>query len=327
MAAVGKVELYGTMFKAVISMSKRPKIFVSVGFNHVPTQDLFISAVEVRLRNEGFEPVTVGRNSFTASSPFGAIGEEMAQCSGIVIIALERLYLSSGVERRNGTQQTNVTDIKIPTVWNQIEATMAYVRGMPMLVIVEEGTRDDGLLKPGYDWYVQRVKVDAASLNSTEFIGVFADWKKKVGVYIRKRPLTSSRVAENTTRMTFTVMYWFIATSIASIIFNKTIIISSLDEPLKAFFSERVDLGMITFQVVILCIMSGSVLIIPNRLVSNEIRNEAFRLWYTLGSVAGAIGIYSEKYAFSLYSYMFGVILPWILMATNVLGAFRSSAD
>ncbi len=58
---------------------------------------------------------------------------------------------------------------------------MAYVLGHPLLVIVENGARDEGLLETGYDWYVQRVDLDPATFGKKQFIGVFADWKRRVG--------------------------------------------------------------------------------------------------------------------------------------------------
>ena len=43
----------------------------------------------------------------------------------------------------------------LPTVWNQIEAAMAYTLGRPLLVIVEDGLVSEGLLEGKYDWIVQ----------------------------------------------------------------------------------------------------------------------------------------------------------------------------
>jgi hypothetical protein len=57
---------------------------------------------------------------------------------------------------------------------------MAYVLGYPLLVIVEDGLKDEGLLEARYDWYVQHVLLSRESLTTPEFQGIFADWKKRV---------------------------------------------------------------------------------------------------------------------------------------------------
>jgi hypothetical protein len=156
------------------------KVFVSIGGTATDKQESFIRAVEDRLRAEGISPHTVGRNTFSADSPLKAITELMNDCSGAVVIAFERTYYPSGVEKRGGPRETPLNDVRLPTPWNQIEAAMAYSRNLPLMVIVEEGLRTEGLLERGYDWYVQRVLLDSASLNTNEFNGVLASWKHKM---------------------------------------------------------------------------------------------------------------------------------------------------
>jgi len=104
----------------------------------------------------------------------------MDTCSGAVVIALERSYFPNGVERRGGPKETPLADIKLPTPFNQIEAAMSYSRGLPLMVIVEQGLKMEGLLERGYDWYVQIVKPDPAALTTLEFNGILSDWKAKL---------------------------------------------------------------------------------------------------------------------------------------------------
>ena len=70
--------------------------------------------------------------------------------------------------------------MKLPTPWNQIEAALSYARGLPLLVIVESGLKNEGLLENGYDWYVQTLDTDASALTSSEFNGVLASWKQMI---------------------------------------------------------------------------------------------------------------------------------------------------
>lgn len=77
--------------------------------------------------------------------------------------------------------------MQLPTVWNQIEAAMSYSRGLPLLVVVEDGLRDEGLLESRYDWYVQRVSLTTDALATTEFRGVLADWATQVKAHAEGR--------------------------------------------------------------------------------------------------------------------------------------------
>lgn len=155
-------------------------VFVSVGGTATPEQESFVRSIEDRLRSESLSPKTVGRNTFSADAPLKAITELMEHCSWIVVIALERSYFPSGLERRGGPRQGTLADTRLPTPWNHIEAAMAYAKHLPLLVIVEDGLKAEGLLEPGYDWYVQTLPLAEAALGSNEFNGVLADWKEKV---------------------------------------------------------------------------------------------------------------------------------------------------
>lgn len=169
-------------------------VFVSVGGTATPQQETFVSAVEQRLRSEGLVPHTVGRNTFSADAPLKTVTELLDKCSGTVVIALERSYFPSGMEKRGGPKEIALTEIKLPTPWNQVEAAMSYARGLPLLVVVEAGLKSEGLLERGNDWYVQWVRPEAAALNSPEFNGVLASWKQKIVQTPKKTSLSKPAV-------------------------------------------------------------------------------------------------------------------------------------
>lgn len=155
-------------------------IFLSVGSTATPRQETFVRSIEDRLRAEGLNPQSVGRTYFTADSPFMAVNKLMNRCSGVVVVALERLFVQTGTEKRGGSSQSTLSGAKIATPWNQIEAALGYARKLPLLVIVEEGLRQDGRLEKGFDWYVFSVPADPGRLSSQEFNGILAAWKAKL---------------------------------------------------------------------------------------------------------------------------------------------------
>jgi hypothetical protein len=158
-------------------------IFVSVGATSNEGQETFVRAVEDRLRSEGLIPQTVGRNTFSSDAPLKKVVELLDDCQGAVVIALERSFFPSGVEKRGGPNQKELSNIMLPTPWNHIEAAMAYSRRLPLMVLVEAGLKSEGLLEHGYDWYVQQIVPSPSALTTNEFNGVLADWKSKVVSY------------------------------------------------------------------------------------------------------------------------------------------------
>jgi len=163
-------------------------VFVSVGTGLSEEQERFVLAVEARLRAVGLNPRTIGRNTFSADAPLHAVTDLMNECAGAVVIALERFRFPSGEERPGSTKSRSLQDVSMPTAWNQIEAAMAYSRGLPLLVIVDETLRADGLLERGNDWYVQEISVDPAALDTPAFAGILQNWHARLRQQIPTPP-------------------------------------------------------------------------------------------------------------------------------------------
>jgi hypothetical protein len=155
-------------------------VFLSVGRTFNDEQEQFVVAVEELLQAHGFKPQTVGRNYFSNQQPLKTVTELMEKCAGAVIVALERTHVREAIDKRGSPAEKVLQAINLATVWNQIEAAMAYSMGLPLLVLVEDGIRGEGLLETGYDWYVNWVNLKQPVGESREFLGVFNDWKERV---------------------------------------------------------------------------------------------------------------------------------------------------
>lgn len=167
-------------------------VFLSVGGTANADQERFVSALEERLRAEGLVPNTVGRNKFSADAPLKTVERLMDTCVGTIVVALERSYFPKGKEKRGGDQERELAETRLATPWNQIEAAMSYSRGLPLFVLVQKGLKSEGLLEPGYDWYVQTVPLDISALSSNEFNGVLASWKDKLQENPEQKKATTS---------------------------------------------------------------------------------------------------------------------------------------
>jgi hypothetical protein len=155
-------------------------VYLSVGKTFRPEQEQFVTTLENFLRARDFEPHTLGRSEWKNQAPLKPIKDRMLECSGTVIIAFERVFIESGFEYRGSDAVKVVKDQKVPTVWNQIEPAMAYTLGHPLFVIVEKGTRIEGLLERHYDWWVQEADIGSGVFQTAEFLGVFSDWATEV---------------------------------------------------------------------------------------------------------------------------------------------------
>lgn len=155
-------------------------VFISVGTGLSPAQDEFVLAVEDRLRAAGLSPKALNRNAWSTLAPLHAVEELLDRCHGAVIIGLERYHFPTGVERRGSDRESATGPISLPTPWNQIEAALAHGRALPLFVILDETLKPEGLLEPAHDWFVVRLPLTPAALQTSSFAGQLEDWSKRV---------------------------------------------------------------------------------------------------------------------------------------------------
>ncbi len=161
------------------------QVFVSVGAAANAEQEAFVAAVRDRIRSAGLEPKTVGDGFWDNSAPLRGAERLLNQCHGAMIVALERYRFAEGVENpgEGGRDEARVADVRVSTVWNQIEGAMAYSRRLPIMVVVHRELLRDGILQDGYDWYVLKVGEGLGSLSTPEFNGVFESWRRQVDAF------------------------------------------------------------------------------------------------------------------------------------------------
>jgi hypothetical protein len=158
----------------------KPKVYISVGSAASSIQTQAAETIFRSLEITGLAPRQMEKNEWSAEQPLRGIKRVIDQCHGIVVIAFQRYQFPSGTERQKDGSEKQLTDIRITTVWNQIEAAMGYARGLPLLVIAEQGLHEDGLLEGRYDWKVYWTDFSPEHLRSDRFIGYLESWKQLV---------------------------------------------------------------------------------------------------------------------------------------------------
>ncbi len=86
------------------------------------------------LDSHDIKPRTLGSTDYPTESPLDEVIKIMDECKGVIILGYPQIYVTSGKikEREN-------IDILLPTEWNHIEATLAYVKKKPLLIIHHKG--------------------------------------------------------------------------------------------------------------------------------------------------------------------------------------------
>ncbi len=155
------------------------RVFISKGSAATEEQRAFIDAVLEMLDTVGMSARIMGENEWSHEQPLRAIRKIMRECDGAVIIAFTRTQFDEGVELTKN-QTIPISNIKLPTTWNHIEASMAYSFELPLLVVAENGLKSEGLIEDGYDWRVYWTDLHPDVVKSDSFKGYLQSWKRAV---------------------------------------------------------------------------------------------------------------------------------------------------
>ena len=156
-----------------------PKVFISAGTVATPEQQQVIEIVANCLENAGLSPRRMGVNEWSHDQPLRAIRKVIAECDGIAVVAFERISFPAGIEHTKEGEKA-LSDKRLPTVWNQIEAALGYANDLPLLVIAERGLWEQGMLESMYDWNVFWTDFEPAEFRSERFTGWLQSWKSAV---------------------------------------------------------------------------------------------------------------------------------------------------
>lgn len=114
-------------------------VFVSRPNNLNEEQEQIMQRIEHLLEGRGMRARTIGKTDFPNVSPMRAVEQLMRQCSGAVILGFPQTLIQKGVSKPRTESEKNIEDVLLPTPWNHIEASMAFMLNLPLLVIRNQG--------------------------------------------------------------------------------------------------------------------------------------------------------------------------------------------
>jgi hypothetical protein len=108
-------------------VAKRPHVFLSAPSERTPAQDSICAWLAELLGREGLVLESFPRHDYPPSAALAEIGRRLAGCSGMVVLGLKPV----GNDPKVSSAGT--------TPWTHVEAGMAYGRGLPLLLLREQG--------------------------------------------------------------------------------------------------------------------------------------------------------------------------------------------
>jgi hypothetical protein len=150
-----------------------PRIFVSRPGGGEGSNGAQVAALCARLEGEGFAPVMLGRSDYPVAGALAEAKRLIAGCAGAVILGVPDIRVAVGAWRPGTPEEAALTDKAFPTPWSQVEAGMAVMAGLPVLIVGDDGI-GGGVFDPATSEHgLVRVRPDLASPH-------LADWSAAV---------------------------------------------------------------------------------------------------------------------------------------------------
>lgn len=152
-------------------------IFVSKPNGLTETQEQFWKRLESELQGRNLEIRSIGYSDYSFKTPLQKVREVMRECDGAIILGLRQKHIRKGYDREGNP----ISDLHLPTPWNNLEAGMAYMLDLPMLVLLERGVTKEGIFDAeSSDRYIMESDLDAEWLESDEFLQPLSEWREEV---------------------------------------------------------------------------------------------------------------------------------------------------
>ena len=114
-------------------------------------QERIVALVCGWLESDGLKTATLERPDYPATSAFAELRRRMSGCAGVVVFGFAELRITEGMWRPGTSEEAIVSGQAASTPWNQIEAGMAAMINLPLLLVAEpevtKGVFDPALIE------------------------------------------------------------------------------------------------------------------------------------------------------------------------------------
>lgn len=156
-------------------------IFVSRPNSLNVNQEKTMHRLEKILEDRGMRARTIGETDFTNDSPMRAVEQLMRLCSGAVILGFPQTIIQKGISKPGTDNEQPIINKLLPTPWNHIESSMAFMLDLPSLVIRNQGI-EGGIFDNGTTGqYIHTFQLDNEEwMDKQVFLQPFNNWHQEV---------------------------------------------------------------------------------------------------------------------------------------------------
>jgi uncharacterized protein YjbI with pentapeptide repeats len=113
-------------------------------------QEKIIALVCGWLESQGLTTSTLERMDYPTTSVFSELRRRISGCTGAIVFGFAELRISDGLWRAGTAEEARISGQAWSTPWNQVEASMAAMINLPLLLVAEPDVTN-GVFDPALD--------------------------------------------------------------------------------------------------------------------------------------------------------------------------------
>jgi len=161
-------------------------------------QEEFIERVIQYLKERDMQPRTLGVTDYDMDAPLTAIRKLMLESYGLITIAFKRNLIKDGIGKPHsdiGEKEYDLSGKWLTSPYCQIEPSMAFQLGLPILILKEKGVIAEGILEKGVmGLYMPEFDLNSSLDNyfkSGEWIQIIQKWEGRVRKVVDNKGIPS----------------------------------------------------------------------------------------------------------------------------------------
>ncbi|MBR4994741.1 MAG: pentapeptide repeat-containing protein [Alistipes sp.] len=138
-------------------------VFISSIGNLSPKQGEYMDALKDHLKRLGIDTLSLSKEEYRNSGQIIGIQSKIEKANGVIIVGLRNLLVVDGVYRPTSSEKRQVSNMWLPTSWNNIEAGIASALKKPILVIHQSDLNDGIFNKEINDTRISHIEAQISS--------------------------------------------------------------------------------------------------------------------------------------------------------------------
>lgn len=132
-------------------------VFLSRPNPFLEEHEIFLTNLKSKLQQLSIRTITLAADNYDLTDSITYLKGMIRQCYGVVVVGFKQIFIDKGSKKRGGSshdgffnpEEVNISGQALTSPFCHIEGTIALVYDLPMLIINEEGVREEGVISSG----------------------------------------------------------------------------------------------------------------------------------------------------------------------------------